>query len=99
MGVLIEGFKFWILASPFNWPTFCSPIGPGFSDVGEGGVLEPLAPSDFVGKSWENLEPVAKCWESPAVNSGKFWEILASFAGAPREEAGSVSHDSAACEG
>ena len=31
----------------------------GFSGVGGGGVLE----SDFLGKSWENLEPVAKSWD------------------------------------
>ena len=42
---------------------------PGFSCVG---VLEPLAPSDFLRKSREILEPVAKSWESPA---GKFWEF------------------------
>jgi hypothetical protein len=32
-----------------------------------GGVLEPLAPSDFAGKSWEILELAAKSWE--------FWEF------------------------
>jgi hypothetical protein len=40
-----------------------------------GGVLEPWAPSDFLRKSWEILEPVAKFWESPAGNSGKFWDF------------------------
>jgi hypothetical protein len=30
---------------------------PGFSGVGRGGVLEPWASSDFLEKSWENLEP------------------------------------------
>ena len=37
-----------------------------------GGVLEPLAPSDFAGKSWEILELAAKSWESSAGNSGNF---------------------------
>ena len=37
-----------------------------------GGVLGPLAPSEFVGKSWEILEPVAKSWEPPAGNSRNF---------------------------
>jgi hypothetical protein len=41
---------------------------PGFSGVG--GVV-----SDFVGKSWKILEPVAKSLESPAGYSGKFWDF------------------------
>ena len=39
---------------------------PGFGGVGGGGgggVLEPSAPSDFAGKSWEILELAAKSWE------------------------------------
>jgi hypothetical protein len=39
---------------------------------GCGWVLEPWASSDFLGESWENLEPVAKFWESPAGNSKEF---------------------------
>jgi hypothetical protein len=60
---------------------------PGFRGVGGGGVLEPWASSDFLGKSWEILELVAKFWESPAGNSGKILGFshhqTASFAGAP----------------
>jgi hypothetical protein len=44
----------------------------GFSGVGGGGVLEPSAPSNFLKKSWEILEPVAKSRESSAGNSGYF---------------------------
>ena len=52
--------------------------------MGGGGVLEPRASSDIVGKSWEILELAAKSWESSAGNSGNFWEFgIASFAGAP----------------
>ena len=61
-----------------------------------GGVVEPWASSDFVGKFWEILELAAKFSESSAGNSGKNLGILhhqtASFAGAPistREKAGS----------
>jgi hypothetical protein len=46
----------------------------GCGVVGGDGVLEPWASSDFLGKSWENLAPVAKSWESSAGNS----RILAS---------------------
>ena len=46
---------------------------PGFSGgcLGEW-VLEPWASSDFLGKFWKILEPVAKSWESSAENSGIF---------------------------
>ena len=49
---------------------------PGFSAAcTRGGVLEPWASSDFLGKSWGNLELAAKFWDSPAGNSGKIWEF------------------------
>jgi hypothetical protein len=41
---------------------------PGLSGVGGGA-------SDFLGKSWGILEPVAKFWESSAGNSGKMWDF------------------------
>ena len=63
---------------------------PGFSGVGGGGVLEPWAPSDFLGKSWEIVEAVAKFWESSAGNSGI---VRRCTNHAPR----TVSCDSAAC--
>ena len=66
------------------------------------------ASSDFVGKSWENT---GKLSSSPQIlgvicrefreNVGFLHHRAASFAGAPittREEAGSQSCDSAACE-
>jgi hypothetical protein len=40
-----------------------------------GGVVEPWASSDFVGKFWEILELAAKFSESSAGNSGKIWEF------------------------
>ena len=70
---------------------------PGFSGVGGGGV----PPSDFLRKSWQILEPVAKFWGSSAENSGIFASSDGSFAGAAvttREKTGSLSCDSAACE-
>ena len=73
--------------------------------VGWGGVLEPWAMSDFLGKSWEKsweiLEPVAKSGNYQQGILGFLHHRTASFAGAPitpREEAGSLSCDSAACE-
>jgi hypothetical protein len=69
------------------------------SAVWVGVVARALGPSDFLRKSWEIVEPVAKFWESSAGNSGIFDE---SFTGAPittGERAGSLSCDSAACEG
>jgi hypothetical protein len=33
------------------------------------------SPTEFLRKSREILEPVAKSWESPAGNSGKFWKF------------------------
>ena len=42
---------------------------------GWGGVLEPWASSDFVGKFWEILELAAKFWESSTGNSGKICDF------------------------
>ena len=59
---------------------------PGLSGVGGGA-------SDFLGKSWGILEPVAKFWESSAGNSGKIWDSDGivreqGVAGTTRQEAG-----------
>ena len=67
-----------------------------------GGVLEPLAPSDFVGKSWEILEPVVNPGNHRQGILGFLHHETASFTGEPImtwEEAGSLPCDSAACEG
>ena len=67
---------------------------PGFSGVGGGA-------SDFLGKSWGILEPVAKFWESSAGNSGKIWEFASSdgiVRGCTNHVPRTVSCDSAACE-
>ena len=45
---------------------------PGFSGVGGGGVLEPWASSDIVGKFWEILELAAKSWEGIPGKCGNF---------------------------
>jgi hypothetical protein len=56
---------------------------------GWGGVLEPWASSDFVGKFWEILELAAKFWESSAGIPGKS-VIFASSDGIIR---GCTNHD------
>jgi hypothetical protein len=71
---------------------------PGFSGVGEGGVLEPLAPSDFVGKSCEIVEPR----KIPGVTGRDFREILGFLhhqtASCTNHGPRTVSCDSAVCE-
>ena len=49
-----------------QWVTHQASVqhAPGLSGVGGGA-------SDFLGKCWGILEPVAKFWESSAGNSGK----------------------------
>jgi hypothetical protein len=71
-----------------------------------GGVLEPWASSDFLGKSPENPRKISSPSQNPGHHRQRILGFLhhqtATFMGAPittREEAGSLSCDSAACEG
>ena len=73
--------------------------------MGGGGALELWASSDFVGKSWESSGRIPSSPQNSGSHLqgilGKSGILTASFEGAPimtREEAGSQSRDSAACE-
>ena len=62
---------------------------PGFSGVGGGGVVEPWASSDFLGKSWESSGRIPSSPQNPGSHLPEILGILhhqtASFAGATRE--------------